>query len=216
MLTPARVWAVLAVLYAAFFGWYTSFGGPLTPDEIDHYMQVLTEGGGNPDQIARWKHFMETDTGDDFVMFNAIELRDSPLHVEGALPAETSSEVLARYTTPFMRDAVPDAAHPVLLGSAAADALDLWGIEGAEHWTMGGLVRYRSRRDLMEQAVRARDADIHDFKIAAMAKTVAFPLDPWFQLGDPRLVLALTFTVIGLALHLRAARAASPASLARA
>ncbi len=57
MSATARVWSVLAVLYVAFFGWYTSLGG----------------------------------------------------------------------------------------------ALDLWGIEGAEQWSMGGLVRYRSRRDLMEQ-----------------------------------------------------------------
>ena len=39
----------------------------------------------------------------------------------------------------------------------------------------------------------------HEFKVAAIEKTIAFPLDPWFQLGDPRLVLALLFLVIGFA-----------------
>jgi hypothetical protein len=39
----------------------------------------------------------------------------------------------------------------------------------------------------------------HEFKIAAMNKTVAFPIDPWFQLGDPRLVLGLLALVLGLA-----------------
>ena len=48
-----------------------------------------------------------------------------------------------------------------------------------------------SRRDLMEQAIFASTLDIHDYKIAAMEKTIAFPADPWFQLGDPRLLLAL-------------------------
>ena len=33
----------------------------------------------------------------------------------------------------------------------------------------------------------------------AVEKTIAFPLDPWFQLGDPRLVLALLFLVVGFA-----------------
>ena len=40
----------------------------------------------------------------------------------------------------------------------------------------------------------------HEFKVAAMRKTIAFPIDPWFQLGDPRLVLALLFGVVGLGL----------------
>ena len=55
------------------------------------------------------------------------------------------------------------------------------------------------RRDLVELALAALDSDVHRYKIAAMEKTIAFPLDPWFQLGDPRLVLALVFAVIGLA-----------------
>ncbi len=37
----------------------------------------------------------------------------------------------------------------------------------------------------------------HEFKIASMTKTISFPADPWFQLGDPRLVLALAFVAIG-------------------
>ena len=66
---------------------------------------------------------------------------------------------------------------------------------------------------MMEQVVHAAGADIHDFKIAAMAKTIAFPVDPWFHLGDPRLVLGLFLAVVGLAFHLRhaLARARVPA-----
>ena len=30
----------------------------------------------------------------------------------------------------------------------------------------------------------------HEFKVAAMNKTIAFPIDPWFHLGDPRILLA--------------------------
>jgi hypothetical protein len=211
MATPARVWIGLAVLYAAFFSWYTSCGGPLTPEEIDRYVEVLSQGGADPERIALWKAFMESDTGDDFAMVNVIDLRAIPLQVEGVAPGETSAQVLRRYTAPFMRVAVRSAAHPVYMGSAAADALDLWGIEGAERWSTGALVRYRSRRDLMEQAVYTRSVGVHDFKIAAMKKTIAFPVDPWFQLGDPRLVLGLLLLVIGLAWHLRSAVATAKA-----
>jgi hypothetical protein len=210
-MTPQRVWAALAVFYALFFGWYTSFGGPLTPDEIESYVAALTERGADPVRLERWRRFMEDDTGDDFAMLNAIQLRDTPKQVEGVHPGDTSAEVLARYTEPFLGRALRSAAHPVLYGFAGRDALDLWGIEGAERWTQGAAVRYRSRRDLMEQAVAVGPSGIHDFKVAAMEKTIAFPLDPFYQLGDPRFVLALLVAVAGLAWHLRCALRPEPA-----
>ncbi len=208
---PARTWIVLAVLYGAFFSWYTSFGGPLTDEEIAHYTEVLQRAGAEPDRLAAWRRFMETDTGDDFAMLNAIDFHETPVMGPGIDPDDTTEEVMAKYTEPFLGRAFRNAAHPVFLGDAAAGALDLWGIEGAEQWSMGGLVRYRSRRDVLEQAafLESLDTNIHDFKIAAIEKTIAFPIDPWFQLGDPRLVLALAFAVVGLAVQAASGRRAA-------
>ena len=210
-MTPTRVWLALAALYAAFFAWYTSFSGPLSDAEIDGYLGTMAEGGAEPDQLAVWRRFLESDTGDDFAMFNAIEMRERPLPVDGVPADETSEQVLARYAGPFLGRALRDAAHPVLIGSATAPAVDLWGIEGAEEWTTGGIVRYRSRRDLMEQVTAVGPTGIHEFKIAAMEKTIAFPLDPWFHLGDPRLVLGLVLSNVAFAWHLRCARRAGAA-----
>ena len=39
-----------------------------------------------------------------------------------------------------------------------------------------------------------------EFKVAALAKTIAFPLDPFNYLGDPRLVLALLLGFVGCAI----------------
>ena len=209
MTWPTRVWIVLALLYAVFFGWYTSFGGPLTSEEIARYTEMMREFEGDETRVARWVHFMENDTGDDFLMLNAIDFHETPLPGPGIEPGDTTEEVMAKYTRPFMGRVFRNGGHPVILGSAAAPALDLWGIEGAREWTTGGLVRYRSRRDLMEQAAHLTqlDVNIHDFKIAAMEKTIAFPIDPFFQLGDPRFVLALVFLVVGLGVQLGATRA---------
>ena len=38
-----------------------------------------------------------------------------------------------------------------------------------------------------------------------MRKTIAFQIDPWIQLGDPRVVLALLLGLIGCALSWREA-----------
>jgi hypothetical protein len=192
------------VLYAAFFAWYTSFGGPLTSQEISSFVERLDRV--DPALREKLVAFMRSDTGDDFAMLNAIDLRDEPLAVPGVEPGVTSEEMLRRYSRPFLSRAILTASHPIFLGSAAAPALDVWGIEGAERWDSGGLVRYRSRRDFMEQVVHTQGADIHGFKRAAMEKTIAYPVDPFFQAGDPRLLLALLLAVACLLVQWRAER----------
>ena len=200
-----RIWVVIAVIYAAFCYWYTSFGGPLSDEEIEQSLTVLREAGMEPERLEVWEQFMRSDTGDDFAMLNALDLRDEPIQVEGVRPGDTSQDVMSRYTEPFLGKALLSAAHPVMYGTAAAPSMDLWGIEGAEQWNAGGLVRYRSRRDLMQQAVYASAMDIHRFKTAALEKTIAYPLDPWFQLGDPRLVLGMLLVIFGLLWQVRVA-----------
>ena len=205
------IWLVLAVLYAAFFGWYTSFGGPLTAQEVDQYMTLFAEREDPPppETLTLLRRFLEEDTGDDFVMINVIDMYDEPLPMEGVEPGETSDEVLDKYMAYMMPALLARASHPVLYGTAANSAMDLMNADGMEKWTTGAGMRYRSRRDMMEITVNPAFRGSHDFKIAAMAKTIAFPVDPWFQLGDPRLVLALLFGLIGCGLSWREAARSS-------
>jgi hypothetical protein len=201
----SRSWAILGVVYAVFFYWYTSFGGPLSDEEIAHYTKVLTSNPEMSEHSERWISFMKSDTGDDWAMWNAVDLFDTPKQVEGVEPGDTAEEVVNRYAEPFFAKALLRAAHPVMGGAAANTALDIWGIEGGENWDTGLLVRYRSRRDMMEiiEEVATSDEAIHAFKVAAVEKTIAFPIDPWFHPGDPRLLLAMIFTLLGLTAQLR-------------
>ena len=77
--------------------------------------------------------------------------------------------------------------------------------DGMESWTAAAGMRYRSRRDMLEIAMNPEFEAAHKFKVAAMRKTIAFPIDPWFHLGDPRLLLALLLLVIGCGLSWREA-----------
>jgi hypothetical protein len=201
----SRSWIVLGACYGIFLFWYTSFEEPLTEEEIAHFSRVIENSPGGQDRLERWQGFMQNDTGDDFAVWNAIDLFDTPKPAAGARPGESSQQVLDRYSTPFMSKALMRAGHPVMLGFSAGKAIDLWGLEGADDWDQGALVRYRSRRDLLEmfEEIVEEESGIHAFKVAAIEKTVAFPLDPWFQLGDPRLVLAMLFLIIALLLQLR-------------
>lgn len=205
-MNPFR-WATLVVIWLVFFAWYTSFEGPLSDAEIAHYAETLKERGVSPEGLAVMREFLEGDTGDDFVMVNAIELREPPTQVEGVEPGETASQVMDRYMAYMWPALLRRACHPVMFGLAAAPALDLWGLENAEVWSQAGMMRYRSRRDMMEIAANPDFQGPHEFKIAAMTKTIAFPIDPWMHLGDPRLLLALALLVIGLLPGRRSRRA---------
>ena len=149
------------------------------------------------DDLSLLRRFLETDTGDDFVMVNLIDSPATPKPIAGVPPEATTEEVMARYMEHMWPELLKRACHPVMMGTATAAAMDVWGIEGAEDWTNVGMMRYRSRRDLIEIASDPAFQGPYEFKIAAMTKTIAFPIDPWFQLGDPRLVLALVFVAIG-------------------
>ncbi len=46
---PSRwIWTALTTFYVAFFSWYTSFAGPLTGDEIAHYMSQIESRQPSP------------------------------------------------------------------------------------------------------------------------------------------------------------------------
>ena len=168
------------------------------------------------DAFASVRNAHESEMAEDYVELIAelvdrndearpVDLAERPKPIEGVEPGATSEEVVNRYAEPFFAKAVLRASHPVLSGAAAAPAIDVWGVEGARDWDRGILVRYRSRRDIMEiiEAMVTSQDSIHAFKVAAVEKTIAFPLDPWFQLGDPRILLALIFVIFGLLLQLR-------------
>jgi hypothetical protein len=208
------IWATLTGLYVIFFSWYTSFGGPLSDEEIAYYIELIEshEPAPTSERLAEMRRFMEEDTGDDFVMVNVIDMYETPLQIEGVEPGETSAEVLNKYMAYMLPALFARASHPVLYGQAANSAMDLMNAEGMEKWTVGAGMRYRSRRDMLEIATNPAFAGSHEFKVAAMRKTIAFPIDPWGQLGDPRLVLALFLGLLGCALSWREAASRSEVS----
>jgi len=195
-------WLVIAVIYIAFFSWYTSFKGPLTQVEIGNYLALFEARGPDvsAEDLANIRTFMEEDTGDDFVMINVIQVYETPLQIDGVEPGETTDDVLAKYMEYMLPAMLSRASHPVFRGPAVSRAMDIMNADGMETWSTAAGVRYRSRRDLLEIGANPAFAGRHEFKVAAMAKTIAFPVDPFNYLGDPRLVLALLLGLIGCGL----------------
>ena len=95
------------------------------------------------------------------------------------------------------------ACHPIFAGKAVWTAMDIIGIEGAENWDQAALMRYKSRRAFMEIATHPDMFGKHEFKIAALEKTIAYPVEAQIYLSDLRFILGLIFLVFGLSLRLR-------------
>jgi hypothetical protein len=190
-------WLVIAITYLGFFSWYTSFNGPLNPQEIEYYIEKVN---ASSEELASFRKFMEEDDGRDFVMINIMEMYDTPLQIEGVKPGETTDQVLAKYMEYMFPAMLSKASHPVFRGNAASLlAMDIVNADGMETWTGAAGVRYRSRRDMIEISTNPEFAGRHEFKVAALAKTIAFPVAPFNYLGDPRLLLALLLGLIGCA-----------------
>ena len=191
MSARARRWIFPALLYGAFVFWYTDFGGPLSNGEIDDFVAAMSANGGSADRIAFIEQFMREDSGRQFLMVNNIDMKAAPPQVAGAEPGESADELMARYMRHMFPALLARACHPVIMGDAVYAAMDVVGIENAGQWTTGALFRYRSRRSLMEIISNPEILGPHDFKLAALDKTIAYPMETDLYLGDPRLLLGL-------------------------
>jgi hypothetical protein len=185
------LWLSPAILYALFVAWYTDFGGPLSDEEVDNFIAVLDERGGNPEIIAKIEGFLRNDSGRQFLMLNALDMNDNPPDVDGAEPGENADQLMARYMEHMIPELLKRASHPVILGDAVYTAIDVVGIDNAEQWTGGAMFRYRSRRTFMEIVSNPAMAGKHEFKLAALDKTIAYPIETQIYFGDPRLILGL-------------------------
>lgn len=193
------LWLGVAVIYALFFIWYTNTDGPMREDEINDVLSRVKQSGRSAEAIKTLEHFMRTDTGNDFIMVNLLDMNESPPELPATGPGAGPMELINHYMEHMYPAQFKRASHPIFFGRAVADAMDLSGIEGAQHWDQGALFRYRSRRDVIAIATNPAFSERHEYKMAALTKTIAFPVEPMLNLGDIRILIGLLlFSIFAL------------------
>ena len=135
-------------------------------------------------------------------MVNSIEMNKNPEDVEGANSGESADQLMSRYMEHMWPNLLKRASHPIFGGYAIWESMDIVGIEGAETWDQAALMRYKSRRAFMEVVTHPDMRDRHAFKIAALKKTIAFPVEPIGYYSDPRVILGMLTLIIGLLFQL--------------
>ncbi|MFQ5667723.1 MAG: hypothetical protein ACE5I7_15020 [Candidatus Binatia bacterium] len=197
------IWGAALVCYGAFSLWYNNLRGPLRAEEIEGYLGRFNAApGADPERLATVRRFLEADGGGEFFMLNLIRLHAGPVAMPGSGDRQPPQRVLRAYTDHFMPALFKRAGHPAFAGQAAGGYIEHWGVEPDPGWTFAGVVRYRSRRDMMELATAPAFEPAHAFKIAAMANTLAFPVAPGFVLLGPRVWVALLLALLAALGHL--------------
>jgi hypothetical protein len=202
-----KVWISLLVIYSSFFIWYTDLGGKLTDDEIEYYANkfesnALKDGRVlEPRIMELLQKFMKEDSGKQFLMVNVIDMSENPTFPDGTVSEESADDLMNEYMEHMYGEILKRASHPVFMGSAVNGSMDLVGIENAEVWETAALIRYKSRRAFLEIVTHPDMNSKHKYKIAALEKTIAFPVETQLYLGDPRLLLGFIFLILGLLLR---------------
>lgn len=182
-------WLVALLFYGLFLAWYMPWGGALTQDEIEAFMQ----GPSDQDEAfaSEFRRFLENDDGRPFVMVNFIHLKPG---------GEALTERYMEYMWPAL---LRRGCHPVFAGEVIGPAVDLWGLDGAETWSSAAIMRYRSLRDLLVIAGNPAFADSHVFKVDAMIKTIAVPASSSLNPGDLRIFVGLLLILLATAFSKR-------------
>lgn len=203
MTTQLIIWSAALILYAIFWLWYVGIRKPLSSVEVDQFINKLREYDNNSEEeLMGIKEFFEHDTGKSFVMVNSISLKEQPDLVEGVKQGDSSLKTLIGYHKPFMKMMLKRGGVGIFQGRVAGRSVDVIGIENAEEWKISAINRFRSRRDFAEIISHPTFHEKHELKFAALNKSIAYPVDPWFQLGGVPLTVALIISLLAAICHI--------------
>ena len=205
-MTALWIWLGAALLYAAFRGWYDNWRGPLRPDEIERFLTAMKgTPGAELNDLAVVRRFLEADDGREFLMLNLVRLAPGDVPHPSTGAPTPARKLMREYIAGFLPTLIRHGGHPALHATKIGGYFDAWKVPPDPGWSLIGLMRYRSRRDMAAIATNSRFTGAHPFKAAALQETFSFPTAPRFALlVGPRvwvgLVLALAAALLQLAL----------------
>lgn len=195
------VWIAAALLYLGFRLWYDGLRRPLSAEEVNELSAVIDKRAAaglatqDPEVV---KQFMREDDGKEFIMLNLVRLKGSPQEDPVSGEPANAPKLLQAYFKPFMRQMLKRAGHPVGVYRIAGGYLDHWNTAEDPGWHIGGLVRYRSRRDaVLGSLANPAFDELHKYKIAAIEQTFAVPGISQISLyPSPRISVALVLALL--------------------
>ncbi len=196
-----RLWIALALVYGLFLAWhYNWLAKPLTAAEVEAVLaHVDGKGAVTPQEAANLRHFFSTDDGQPFYNLNLMEYRAQATYADGVAHPGISTGVQAdaEYSRLVLPLLLRRGSYPVFVSTKAANLLNSAG-QDADFFQKIAVVRYRSRRDMLDMIADPDYAPAGPHKFASLARNVAVPMDPVMVVHAGHLVPVL-LVLIGLA-----------------
>ena len=197
-------WPVALLVYVLFRAWYDNWRGPLSAKEIEEFMSVTANlPGPHHTDRAVLRQFLEADDGKEFVMCNLVKLFPHPVAHPFTGEPTAAQELLQQYVNKFVGVLLSGGGHPVVASRKVAGYIDAWNAPPDPGWSIAGMMRYRSRRDMMILATNQKFLKAHPFKHAAVQQTFSFPTQVVAEMVlRPRSAVGLTLALAAALVHL--------------
>lgn len=170
------IWMLVPIVYGLFCLWYFNWKGPVSQDEIDEFVDKFAELETNkhtePNVI---RSFLEEDDGKEFVMLNLIQLHEGKVSDPVTGEQRKPRELLGSYFESFLFASMKRGGHAVLQARTVGGNIDSWNADNNVGFSVTSMMRYRSRRDLVELLIDPAFADSHLYKLAAIERTISYP-----------------------------------------
>ena len=199
---PARwkPWATAALVYLVFLCWHEPwFVRPLTQAEVQAAFDgPLAKAHLHPGERKMMLAFFRSDDGRAFYNINLMQYRVQAQYPDGQARAGIASgrDANTAYSNVVVPLLLERAGYPVF-GSVKTSNLMMSADAGADFFEELAVVRYRSRRDMLEMILDPRFLAGAPHKLASLEKNVASPSTP-FLVFDARALVAVVLLLITL------------------
>ncbi|WP_417486099.1 hypothetical protein [Maricaulis sp.] len=137
--------AAMAVLTLAAFWSYQWQANPLSPAEIDAYMEQIeaqTQQPGGRHELAALRGFLESDDGRPVYTVNLYEFHDQADYPPASGFGGTGEDAYARFAQVMVPLMLERGSHPIFSSQ--------WADPSSNGWDRLVIVRYRNRRALVD------------------------------------------------------------------
>jgi hypothetical protein len=197
------IWGSALAFYLLFRLWYDNWRGPLTKAEIDAFIAGIQGNYSGGNEAGALRGFLEADDGKEFVMLNLVKIEPGMVTDPDTGSEVPGREMMQRYSQPFVRRLLRRGGHPGIIGRKVGPYVDAWNVEADPGWTIFGLMRYRSRRDMIAMVRDPLFARIHPYKALGIPVTYSFPTQREISVFmGPRVWVALVMALGAALVHL--------------
>lgn len=196
---------VFVLLYIAFLFWYGGKDKPLTTVEVEALLAEIKKRAGKQDSeeespiLQQFRDLTQNDDGREYYMVNLLKFRKKALYPEGSSFGDDPLAANDRYNRAIIPLLLKHGGHPVFLGQVLGRFIHP---ELADDWDQVGMVRYRSRRDMLKMAVEIAGLGFDIHKWASLEKTQVFPVKPIVSLFFVRGIVAAILLIVMTAINL--------------